>query len=212
MEHPKSAPESAAGAPPAQESPKRSGRNSIALALVALAVGCALWGTGIFRGGSGRILQSAHTSNPGKLPQSSALETPAGQATSSAAGVSSGKEDEESAFDKLIVGSWEQIKSGKRLLNVLQNGTATMDVALDGAWSAVVGDKLQFQIEWKIENERLLFKMTGGKPEGSLKLISSIYGNERNHRIEKLTNDQLILIDEKDNSRDTWTRVIAAKQ
>jgi hypothetical protein len=118
---------------------------------------------------------------------------------------------EKSKPDKLILGEWEQTNKGKRLLNVLQNGTATMSVALEGPWAAVVGDKLEFQIEWKIENERLLFKMTGGKPEGSLKLISSIYGNERNHRIESLTDDTMILVDEKDNSRDTWTRVASAK-
>jgi hypothetical protein len=118
----------------------------------------------------------------------------------------------ESDLDKLIVGSWEQINHGKRFLEVLQDGTATMNVNLEGAWALVVGEKLEFQIEWTIEKERLLFKMTGGKPEGSLKLISSLYGDERNHRIESLTDEQMILIDEKDNSRDTWKRVASAKK
>jgi hypothetical protein len=113
---------------------------------------------------------------------------------------------EESTYSRQILGEWEQLNKGKRILTVREDGTATMKVTLEGAWSYVVGEKLEFEIHWKIEGKRLLFNMVGGKPEGSMKLVTSMYGKERNHRIEKLNEDQMILVDEKDDSHDKWKR------
>lgn len=108
---------------------------------------------------------------------------------------------------KLIVGRWEQFNRGRRVLVVREDGTATMDVNLEGAWAYVVGEKLEFQIEWTLDKSRLLLKMIGGKPDGALKFVASVYGNERNHQVETLTSDQMILVDEKDKSRDIWKRI-----
>jgi len=110
---------------------------------------------------------------------------------------------------KQVLGIWEQFNQGRRVLTVREDGTATMKVKLEGAWSYVVGENLEFEINWNIEGSRLLFHTTGGKPEGSLKLITSMYGTERNHQIEKLTDDEMILVDEKDKSRDHWKRIEA---
>lgn len=142
------------------------------------------------------------------IVESDAPDTTGENAAKDNAGEKAAAVPEESSARKMIVGVWEQFNKGKRLLTVLDDGTATMDVSLEGAWATIVGQKLEFRIEWEIQGERLLFKMTGGKPAGSLKLLSSIYGNERNHRIETLSNDQLILIDENDKSRDIWKRVV----
>ena len=118
----------------------------------------------------------------------------------------------DAGYASLIVGDWEQFNKGKRMLTVRKDGTATVKVSLDGAWSYVVGEKLEFEIQWKITGHRLHFQVTGGKPEGSFKIITSMFGKERNHRIEKLSDGQLILVDDKDGSRENWKRLAATKK
>ncbi len=205
--------EGQAGTTSSSKSPRRRlGRKTAgsAIVVVILAVGLLWW-----VGGSGRPAGGHDFSPVSASPTSGTVSNaPPSTVSSDQKNVESAGTapvSEEQKLAQQIVGEWEQFNKGKRLLTVRDDGTATMKVTLDGAWSYVVGEKLEFEIEWKIEGKRLLFHMKSGKPEGSMKVITSIYGNERNHRIDELTSKKMVLVDEQDESRDKWTRLASAK-
>jgi len=106
-----------------------------------------------------------------------------------------------------FVGEWEQLHDfGLRRLEVRDDGTATIDVKVDSSWSFLVGDRLHFDIEWNIENGRLVFHTTGGKPEASIKYITKLYGTQRTYQIREFTQDRIVLTNKEGEIRPDWKR------
>ena len=217
---------------------RRVGRKTAGSAGVAVVLALGLvwwaWGVRFLAGGNDRsfssesaspVAETTDQSSRDRAPaeKSPPTETSSTPGDSSAAAKSSTNSSaksnndlpnaaQDAGYASLIVGDWEQFNKGKRVLTVRGDGTASVKVSMDGAWSYVVGEQLEFEIRWEITGNRLHFQTTGGKPEGSFKIITSMFGKERNHKIEKLSDGQLILVDEKDGSRENWKRLAATKK
>jgi|GEM_PF-2899100 hypothetical protein len=110
------------------------------------------------------------------------------------------------AFKAAILGTWKQYSHGHRLLKVLDDGTATIDVKLDGFTAIAFGEKMHFDIEWKIEDDTLVFNTIGGTPEASINAVKSIYGDNRVYRILEINETQMLL-QEDEEKKTPWDRV-----
>jgi hypothetical protein len=125
-------------------------------------------------------------------------ETPAGQPVQTS----------DETYRKLIVGNWETDRDGRRFLKVFEDGTAVMDVEIPGNWSLLFGKKMKFNIVWSIEDGVLTFETTGGEPKGKVDLITSMYGEKRVQKIERLDETTMRLPDDEPDGEDhVWTRV-----
>ena len=107
---------------------------------------------------------------------------------------------------KSILGNWERHSYGKRVLTVKDDGTATMVVTPDGLWSFVIGERVEIEIEWNIENGRVIFDSVRGTPESSFNTITKLFGKHRDRRIVELNDERLVLLNDEDN-RSEWKRV-----
>ena len=103
-----------------------------------------------------------------------------------------------------------QDSDGHRVLDIQQDGTATIDVTLDGLSALAFGEKLHFDIEWTIEDDRLIFQTTGGEPIDGVKAILAIYGASRTYVIRDITEAKMLL-EEEGQPKTDWDRVGAAK-
>lgn len=119
------------------------------------------------------------------------------------------EESLDDSYRKRIVGSWEMDRDGKRLLTVDADGTAKMDVEIEGSWSFLFGSKLNFDIEWTIEDGHLTMKTIGGEPQAKVDLLTSMYGKERVQQITVLDDTTLRLPDDEPDGEDhIWTRIV----
>jgi hypothetical protein len=158
---------------------------------------------------------SAKRGTPGDSGGNSKLET--ADPKSSSKPMQTAEETESDAFAgdhtelqhrEWFVGEWEQLHNlGLRRLEVRDDGTATIDVKVDGAWSFLVGDRLHFDIEWNIENGQLVFHTTGGKPEASIKYITKLYGTQRTYQIREFTQDRISLTNKEGEISPDWKRL-----
>lgn len=127
--------------------------------------------------------------------------------SSKRSGSSSSAESPESQFKQAILGTWEQYRTGYRLLNVQDGGTATIDVKLDGLSALAFGEKVHFDIKWSITGDELVFRTTGGTPKGSVDAITSLYGDKRVYRILDISAKQMLLR-EGEEDKPPWDRVV----
>lgn len=117
-------------------------------------------------------------------------------------------ETPDDAFRKLIVGKWETERSGRRVLTVQSDGTARMEVTVEGVWSYAVGSQIVLLINWKIENERVIFETTGGEPATSVDLLISIYGRHQDQPILTLDETTFRVPDHEAGEPDhIWKRI-----
>lgn len=110
-------------------------------------------------------------------------------------------------LETAILGTWKQYSYGHRLLNVKPDGTATIDVKLDGLSAVAFGEKLRIDIAWEIQDQTLVFKTTGGTPEASLNAVKSIYGDNRVYQILEI-NEKQMLLREGEEDKTPWDRVV----
>lgn len=112
------------------------------------------------------------------------------------------------AHRKKIIGKWLQHKEEKRTITVNEDGTATIIAEIDDYRQYIVGKTLQFDVEWTLEDGKLTFVTTGGKPADSIKYITSLYGKTRVYRIIEFIEDRLTLAkDESGEDEPEWTRL-----
>lgn len=124
-------------------------------------------------------------------------------------GTASARDPQVDQFKKAILGSWKQYSFGHRLLHVKEDGTATIDVKLDGLFAIYIGEKFRLDIEWSITGDELVFKTTGGTPKSSVDAVTSFYGDKRVYRILEINEKQILLKDE-DEEKTPWDRVTDA--
>jgi len=131
---------------------------------------------------------------------------PAGDSPTTTVSAAGETKTTQGKFKRAILGSWKQYSYGHRLLKVLDDGTATIDVKLDGLTAFALGEKIHFDIEWKIEGGTLVFKTVGGTPESSVKAVGKLYGDKRVYRILEINGKQMLL-QEDDEKKTPWDRV-----
>lgn len=112
-------------------------------------------------------------------------------------------------YRQLIVGRWETNRhGGRRVMTVSEDGTAVVRVEVTGSWSYVLGDQITLNLKWQIEDGSLKFQTTGGKPEASVNVLTSLYGNERNQPILILDEKTLRVPDDEPEDPDhIWSRL-----
>lgn len=106
-----------------------------------------------------------------------------------------------------LIGRWEQHHAGWRRLTVYEDGTATMTVEPEGVWKYLLGSKLRFDVEWRIEDGYLAYSTTGGRPPKKVELVKKMWGDRRRQKIEELTAERMVLLDEDGEPDDEWKRV-----
>lgn len=174
-------------------SPRRtSGRSAIVTILALVASGGAI------------SLGWNAASTPSQTPTASI--TPAAASPTPAAVSAPVNRDEE--YRKLAIGTWETNRSGRRVLVVNPDGTATMDVTVEGVWSYAVGERIKLNINWKIENEHVTFETVGGEPVASVDVITSYYGKRNEQPIVELNATTFRLHDNEPSEPDhVYTRI-----
>lgn len=109
-----------------------------------------------------------------------------------------------------IIGSWRDDFYGKRIFHFRDDGTATMTIELDAIGQAIYGPKLTFSIDWKLENDVLTLKMTGGKPKSAL-AAAKLFGETSEQRVESLDASEMKLRSLDSNKLYTHRRVNVAE-
>lgn len=99
---------------------------------------------------------------------------------------------EEADEKPTIIGSWRDDFYGKRIFHFRDDGTAAMTIELDAIGQALYGPKLTFFIDWKIKDDVLILKMTGGDPP-STATVAKIFGESSEQRIESLETNEMKL-------------------
>lgn len=91
-----------------------------------------------------------------------------------------------------IIGFWRDDFYGKRIFQFREDHTATMVIELDSIGKAIYGPQLKFFIDWKIDDDVLKLKMTGGEPASAF-TAAKIFGESSEQRIEGLEENEMRL-------------------
>ena len=145
-------------------------------------------------------------------PADESSSTPASTAAPVPDGPEAQPSEESAAVESriaLLVGSWKGFYKGERTLEVRADGTATMVSKPEGLAATAFAPRLQFEIEWTLNGDDLIFKTTGGEPEGKVQFILKLYGTERRHKIVSLEAEKMVLLDEDGKTEYVWERVKA---
>lgn len=106
-----------------------------------------------------------------------------------------------------MLGVWEDDYEGHRILTLRPDGTGTMVVELKGMAAMVFAKKMTFQEEWSVENQRVTMNAVSGEPTAQVKIVLTMFGDTLVQRIESVTSDRMILIEEPKGTRFEWRRV-----
>lgn len=116
-------------------------------------------------------------------------------------------EDAERA--RLLVGVWKQERFGQRRMTVKADGSATMVIRPEGLLASTFGfDKqLDLQMYWKVKDGHIDYGVSGGTPPDQVKTASSMWGDHWVEKIEALSDQELILLDQSTSAPSKWQRV-----
>ena len=106
----------------------------------------------------------------------------------------------------LVVGNWEDDYRGKRHLTVHDDGTGTMVVEPDGIGKKLFAARLEFDLQWSLDGERITMKTLGGTPKQKVQLILKLYGSEADYAVVELTDERMLLLDADGKTRYDWRR------
>ncbi len=115
--------------------------------------------------------------------------------------------DQDARYRQLVLGTWEDDYKGHRTMTLCEDGTGTMVVELSGLQAALFAERLQFEMEWSLENGRLKKRTIGGEPATQVQLILKTMGDRVDEPILDLTEDRLLLLDGDGQTRYDWRRV-----
>lgn len=116
-------------------------------------------------------------------------------------------ESEQEALRRKLLGVWEDDYKGKRTMTLLADGTGTMRVELSGLQAALFAGVLRFDMVWELEGRLLRKRTIGGEPAGKVALVLKMKGDMATDTILKLTESQLLLMDENGETQYDWQRV-----
>lgn len=109
--------------------------------------------------------------------------------------------------DLPLVGTWRREKHGERVLDVQTDGTARMTVRPAGTWAFLLGERVEVDVRWELQNETLMVSITDGRPESALKAVRRLWGNSWSRTLIECTDRKLVMRDESDGSLEEWQRV-----
>jgi hypothetical protein len=95
----------------------------------------------------------------------------------------------------LIQGTWQDDYQGQRTMTLREDGTGTMVVELAGINAKLVGPRLTFQMVWSLDKKRLTKRTVGGEPEGRVRAILAMMGDQVEEEILELSAERLLVTD-----------------
>lgn len=110
------------------------------------------------------------------------------------------------ARDKQLVGVWQQEKYGRRTLTILPEGKAKMTIEPAGAWSLAFGKRLDAEMYWSLEGDRIIYGMTSGTPANKYEIAVKAWGDRWNEQLTALTAERLTITAD-DGTVSVWQRV-----
>ena len=89
------------------------------------------------------------------------------------------------------------------------DGTGEMIVELSGLKATLFAARLDFEMEWTVEDGRLKKRTLRGEPAAQVSMILSTMGDRVDEPIVELTEARLVLQDADGQTRYDWRRVNA---
>jgi hypothetical protein len=111
-------------------------------------------------------------------------------------------------YRKLVIGTWQDDYQGRRTMTLREDGTGIMVVELSGLKARLYASRLDFYMNWSVENGRLKKKTTGGHPPGKVNLILKTMGDRVDEPILELTKERMVLLDGNGKTKYDWRRLI----
>lgn len=197
---------------------ENTGRRGIAPALVLLALIGASSLTGFWMTRSGPF--ASDTSGPAEARDADVSGAPAEPSSPPTTGHDTATDSDDpgsiamesplapkdAECSRLIVGVWEQERFGTRRMTVLDDGTASMAIRPSGIWASMFGEKIDLEMFWSIKDGHIDYGVSGGSPEEQMETARKMWGDHWVEKIETLTQDELILIDQSTSAPSRWTR------
>ncbi len=76
-----------------------------------------------------------------------------------------------------LVGRWCREKFGRRVLDVMPDGTARLTVEPSGFWKTLFGERLCVDIEWSLKDGRISYRAKSGEPADKVRLATRMWGS-----------------------------------
>ena len=116
--------------------------------------------------------------------------------------------DLDAEYRRQMLGQWTQSRDdAERELYLYPDGKALQVILPKGFLAtSYLGDRVELDVKWKVENGRAIFESVGGRPADMAERINQMFGTYRNRRIVEINDEHILLFDEKDNSPSEWKR------
>ena len=120
--------------------------------------------------------------------------------------------ERDAEYRRKMLGRWTQSRDdAERELYLYADGKALQVILPKGFLAtSYLGDRVELDVEWTVENGRAIFDSVGGRPADMAERVNQTFGTHRNRRIVEITDEHILLFDEKDNSPSEWKRAPAA--
>ena len=115
---------------------------------------------------------------------------------------------EDAERSRLVVGVWEQERFGKRQMTVKPDGTATMIMRPSGVWATMFGERIDLEMCWSIRDGHIDYGVSGGTPAQQTETARKMWGDHWIEKIEKLSADEMVLLDQSSSLPSGWKRVV----
>jgi hypothetical protein len=113
----------------------------------------------------------------------------------------------EAEIKRGLTGSWTGYYQGQREMQVSADGQGTMVAHPEGLAATLLAAELTFQFQWKLKGLDLEFETVTGEPADKIKIVVSMYGKIRSHKILELKPDEMVLLDEDGVTKYLWKRM-----
>jgi hypothetical protein len=119
--------------------------------------------------------------------------------------------DRDAEYRRKVLGRWTQsLDDAERELILHPDGTALQVIYPKGfVATSVLGDRVEIDVLWKVENGRAIFDSIGGRPADMAQRVNDLFGTHRDRRIVEITDKRILLFDEQDNKPSEWLRASA---
>ena len=105
---------------------------------------------------------------------------------------------------RTLVGVWTTKSHGTQVCTLNNDGTGDVKAQLDWMAALLYGNKLDMNIEWRVEDGHLVQTLLDGKPADMVEKLKADYGAVKRYRIESLDEETGVLIDTGDGERTVW--------
>lgn len=116
------------------------------------------------------------------------------------------RDPRDARWSRQIVGTWQDDYQGQRTMTLRPDGKGTMLVELSGIRARLFAEKLEFEMEWSVEQGRLKKRTIGGQPAVIVQWILKTMGDRVDEPILELTDQRLLLQDQDGKTKYDWRR------